>query len=176
MSTLLSDPTVTEKDGPRVQRYSLSLPTRVEVKVDNKFSWNEVTRMEDVSAFGAGFILKRPVKRADCCFFRPRCRVSCVVTILWSRSITLGAWSVDVFRSPRSRALKHTRSALRSLARTRLLPSMKIRQNFLRYQVEMTAACGSLSKPRRILTKVTCRRFLGDKRDSLSRRRLLSSF
>ena len=63
MSTLLSDPTVTEKDGPRVQRYSLSLPTRVEVKVDNKFSWNEVTRMEDVSAFGAGFILKRPVKR-----------------------------------------------------------------------------------------------------------------
>jgi hypothetical protein len=63
MSTLLSDPTVTEKDGRRIQRYSLSLPTRVEVKVDNKFSWTEVTRMEDVSAFGAGFILKRPVKR-----------------------------------------------------------------------------------------------------------------
>ncbi len=63
MSTLLSEPTAKEKDNRRIQRYSLSLPTRVEVKVDNKFSWNEVTRMEDVSAFGAGFILKRPVKR-----------------------------------------------------------------------------------------------------------------
>ncbi len=39
------------------------MPTRVEVQVDNKFSWNEITRLEDVSAFGAGFILKRPVKR-----------------------------------------------------------------------------------------------------------------
>ena len=55
--------TVTEKDNRRIQRYELSLPTRVEVKVDNKFSWNEITRLEDVSAFGAGFILKRPVKR-----------------------------------------------------------------------------------------------------------------
>lgn len=55
--------TVSEKDKRRIQRYELSLPTRVEVKVDNKFSWNEVTRMEDVSAFGAGFVLKRPVKR-----------------------------------------------------------------------------------------------------------------
>jgi len=55
--------TVSEKEGRRIKRYSLALPTRVEVKVDNKFSWNEVTRLEDVSAFGAGFILKRPVKR-----------------------------------------------------------------------------------------------------------------
>jgi len=51
------------KDNRRIQRYSLALPTRVEVKVDTKVSWNELTRMEDVSAFGAGFILKRPVKR-----------------------------------------------------------------------------------------------------------------
>jgi hypothetical protein len=66
MSTILTEPTVeptTEKEPRRLPRYSLSLPTRVEVKVDNKFSWNEVTRMEDVSAFGAGFNLKRPVKR-----------------------------------------------------------------------------------------------------------------
>ncbi|MEO7672986.1 MAG: hypothetical protein ABIU09_02785 [Pyrinomonadaceae bacterium] len=55
--------TVSEKDNRRIQRYELSLPARVEVKVDNKFSWNEISRMEDVSAFGAGFILKRPVKR-----------------------------------------------------------------------------------------------------------------
>lgn len=63
MSTLLSEPEVEEKDGRRIQRYTLSLPTKIEVKIDNKFSWNEVTRMEDVSAFGAGFNLKRPVKR-----------------------------------------------------------------------------------------------------------------
>lgn len=69
MSTTLTEPTETSeavsssKDGRRIQRYSLALPTRVEVRVDNKFSWNEVTRMEDVSTFGAGFILKRPVKR-----------------------------------------------------------------------------------------------------------------
>lgn len=58
----MSSPVI-EKENRRIQRYALSLPTRVEVKVDNKFSWNEITRMEDVSAFGAGFILKRPVKR-----------------------------------------------------------------------------------------------------------------
>lgn len=69
MSTTLTQPAektgikTPEKDNRRIQRYALSLPTRVEVKVDNKFSWNEVTRMEDVSAFGAGFVLKRPVKR-----------------------------------------------------------------------------------------------------------------
>ncbi len=69
MPTTLSEPaeqtaiTGTEEEKRRIQRYSLSLPTRVEVKVDNKVSWNEVTRLEDVSAFGAGFFLKKPVKR-----------------------------------------------------------------------------------------------------------------
>lgn len=55
--------TVTEKDSRRIQRFSLALPTRVEVKVDEKFAWNEITRLEDISAFGAGFNLTRPVKR-----------------------------------------------------------------------------------------------------------------
>ncbi len=66
MSTLLTEPTVqpaSEKETRRTPRYSLSLPTKIEVRVDNKFSWNEITRLEDVSAFGAGFRLKRPVKR-----------------------------------------------------------------------------------------------------------------
>ena len=52
-----------EKDSRRIQRYELALPTRVEVQIDSKFAWNEITRLEDISAFGAGFILKRPVKR-----------------------------------------------------------------------------------------------------------------
>lgn len=54
---------VTEKEDRRINRYALALPTRVEVKIDSKFTWNEVTRLEDVSAFGAGFVLKKPVKR-----------------------------------------------------------------------------------------------------------------
>lgn len=47
----------------RIQRIALPLPVRVEVRVDSAVSWNEVTRLSDVSAFGAGFLLKRPVKR-----------------------------------------------------------------------------------------------------------------
>lgn len=52
-----------EKENRRIQRISLPLPVRVEVKVDSSISWNEITRLSDVSAFGAGFSLKRPVKR-----------------------------------------------------------------------------------------------------------------
>lgn len=54
---------ITDKEQRRIQRYALALPTRVEVKVDKKFAWNEITRLEDISAFGAAFKLKRPVKR-----------------------------------------------------------------------------------------------------------------
>lgn len=39
------------------------MPVRIEVRIDSSVSWNEITRLEDVSAFGAGFTLKRPVKR-----------------------------------------------------------------------------------------------------------------
>lgn len=52
-----------EKENRRIQRISIPLPVRVEVKVDSSISWNEITRLSDVSAFGAGFSLKRPVKR-----------------------------------------------------------------------------------------------------------------
>ena len=54
---------VVEKENRRIQRISLPLPVRVEVKFDSKVSWNEITRLTDVSAFGAGFTLKRPIKR-----------------------------------------------------------------------------------------------------------------
>lgn len=54
---------VLEKENRRIQRISLPLPVRVEVRIDSDYSWNEVTRLSDVSAFGAGFTLKRPVKR-----------------------------------------------------------------------------------------------------------------
>ena len=54
---------VAQNESRRIQRIALPLPARVEVKIDSSVSWNEVTRLTDVSAFGAGFALKRPVKR-----------------------------------------------------------------------------------------------------------------
>lgn len=52
-----------ENDNRRIQRVSLTLPARIESHVNKSVSWNEVTRLTDVSAFGAGFNLTRPVKR-----------------------------------------------------------------------------------------------------------------
>ena len=54
---------VAEQEKRWIQRISLPLPSRVEVKIDRSLSWNEVTRLTDVSAFGAGFSLNRPLKR-----------------------------------------------------------------------------------------------------------------
>ena len=62
LTQFMSEATL-DQEQRRIQRYALALPTRVEVKVDRKFSWNEITRLEDISAFGAAFKLKRPVKR-----------------------------------------------------------------------------------------------------------------
>lgn len=55
--------TVAEKENRRIQRISLPLPVRVEVIVDRTVTWNEITRLSDISAFGAGFTLRRPIKR-----------------------------------------------------------------------------------------------------------------
>lgn len=52
-----------EKNSRRISRIAIPLPMRVEVKVDQKNSWDEITRMQDASNFGTGFTLKRPVKR-----------------------------------------------------------------------------------------------------------------
>jgi hypothetical protein len=54
---------VVEKENRRIQRISLPLPVRIEVRVDKEVSWYEITRLSDVSAFGCGFVLKRPLKR-----------------------------------------------------------------------------------------------------------------
>jgi PilZ domain len=59
---MLSTPAV-KKNDRRIQRVSLALPVRVESKVNRTYSWDEVTRLNDVSAFGAGFNLRRPLKR-----------------------------------------------------------------------------------------------------------------
>lgn len=44
-------------------RLSLALPVRVESRLSENDVWNEITRLNDISAFGAGFNLHRPIKR-----------------------------------------------------------------------------------------------------------------
>jgi hypothetical protein len=56
-------PPPVRKENRRIQRISLPLPCRVEVKLDKENGWNAITRLSDVSAFGAGFTLDRPIKR-----------------------------------------------------------------------------------------------------------------
>ena len=51
-----------EKDSRRLPRFSLALPVRVESRVSETTVWNEITRLTDVTAFGAGFNLRRSVK------------------------------------------------------------------------------------------------------------------
>lgn len=59
---MLSTPAI-ETENRRINRMALTLPIRVESHINESVSWNEVTRLNDVSAFGAGFNLRRPVKR-----------------------------------------------------------------------------------------------------------------
>ncbi|HEY8558756.1 MAG TPA: PilZ domain-containing protein [Pyrinomonadaceae bacterium] len=60
---MLSNTSVNEKEDRRIQRIGLALPIRIEGKVNQEVAWSEITRLQDVSAFGAGFLLNRPVKR-----------------------------------------------------------------------------------------------------------------
>jgi len=45
----------------RVKRLSLALPIRVFCRESNDYEWTEQSRLVDVSSFGAGFTLTRPV-------------------------------------------------------------------------------------------------------------------
>ena len=53
----------TDQDVRRIRRINLPLPIRVEHSVAKGNAMNEITRLIDVSAFGAGFNLKHPIKR-----------------------------------------------------------------------------------------------------------------
>lgn len=59
----MQDVQMPQDNKRRINRFTLFLPVKVESSVDTKVSWTEITRLHDVSAFGAGFNLKRPVKR-----------------------------------------------------------------------------------------------------------------
>jgi hypothetical protein len=60
---MLSNTSVSPNEDRRIQRIGLALPIRIEGKVNKEVAWSEITRLQDVSAFGAGFHLNRPVKR-----------------------------------------------------------------------------------------------------------------
>ncbi len=58
-----STPVAEKEENRRIPRISLPLPVRVEVRIDGTVNWSEITRLSDVSAYGAGFTMKRPIKR-----------------------------------------------------------------------------------------------------------------
>jgi hypothetical protein len=45
------------------ERLELKLPVRVRCRETSDFEWTEITRLIDVTPFGAGFTLKRPVEK-----------------------------------------------------------------------------------------------------------------
>jgi hypothetical protein len=53
----------TDKSRRIRQRLELKLPVRVNCRETPDFEWTEVTRLIDVTPFGAGFTLKRPTER-----------------------------------------------------------------------------------------------------------------
>src|SRR5882724_8961045 len=53
-----------QEKSPRIrERLGLKLPVRVRCRETPDFEWTEVTRLTDVTPFGAGFTLKRPTER-----------------------------------------------------------------------------------------------------------------
>ncbi len=60
--------TINARDNRRLHRIGLSLPVRIEHKLNKETSFNEITRLIDVSAFGAGFNLQHPIKRGRLIF------------------------------------------------------------------------------------------------------------
>lgn len=53
-----------EREWKRIrERLALQLPVRVRVRETPDFEWMEVTRLTNVTPFGAGFTLKRPTER-----------------------------------------------------------------------------------------------------------------
>lgn len=55
---------MTDRKNKRIrERLELKLPVRVHCRETPDFEWTEITRLLDVTPFGAGFTLKRPTER-----------------------------------------------------------------------------------------------------------------
>lgn len=57
-----------DENSRRQNRLNLPLPVRIEHKANKETALNEITRLIDVSAFGAGFNLQHPIKRGRLVF------------------------------------------------------------------------------------------------------------
>lgn len=53
----------TEQEIRRAPRVGLAIPAKLEYKVNAETSYDEVIRLNDVSPFGAGFVIDHPIKR-----------------------------------------------------------------------------------------------------------------
>jgi len=54
---------ISNKENRRIQRIGLSLPVRIEVTTGRFVTWREDTQSTDISVYGVGIMLKRPVQR-----------------------------------------------------------------------------------------------------------------
>lgn len=57
-----------DQNNRRQNRVNLPLPVRIEHKANEDTSFSEITRLIDISAFGAGFNLRHPIKRGRLLF------------------------------------------------------------------------------------------------------------
>ncbi|HET6975035.1 MAG TPA: PilZ domain-containing protein [Pyrinomonadaceae bacterium] len=58
-----------ERNWKRIrERLALHLPVRVQVRETPDFEWTEITRLTNVTPFGAGFTLKRPTEKGRLLF------------------------------------------------------------------------------------------------------------
>jgi len=64
-----SAPMSEERNWKRIrERLALHLPVRVQVRETPDFEWTEITRLTNVTPFGAGFSLKRPTEKGRLLF------------------------------------------------------------------------------------------------------------
>jgi PilZ domain len=56
---------VPEKDSRSIQRFTLQLPARINGKETTGEAWQEITNIQDISAYGAAFNLTRKVTRGQ---------------------------------------------------------------------------------------------------------------
>lgn len=161
---MISSPAA-ESESRRIQRMSLTLPIRVESHVNENIVWNEVTRLNDVSAFGAGFNLSRPVKRG-------RLIQMTIPMPRKLRSYDFNNPQYKVWGLVRSYITKSNGNAPNTIPSEWLLSGkirrkiiITIRQCCLIFLTEATELCGRLSMLGAILTKAICRRNCADIRD-----------
>ncbi|KXK02836.1 MAG: hypothetical protein UZ17_ACD001001282 [Acidobacteria bacterium OLB17] len=159
------------KENRRIQRIALPLPVRVEVKIDANVSWNEITRLQDVSAFGAGFMLKRPTKRGRLIMLTIPILGSLEYSILPSRNTRSGELSVAASTQARILRIRNTPAVLLSSAKLRRTTILPIRPAYTTLHIVRTKDSGISAKWILMRTTATCRKICENRPASRSRNR-----